>query len=62
VTIYSPATGTSGVVNHSGTGDEAATALSNDKSISAVSLDVASLVDQDTYTYHYVVNDEFTLP
>jgi hypothetical protein len=63
ITLYSPATGTADVINHIGTGDEAATAYHiNEQGVYIVELDVASLVDQDLYKYHFVANSEFTLP
>lgn len=63
VTIYSPANlNASDKINHIGTGDEAVVTLENQMGISAITLDVTSLVDGDIYSYHYVINDEFQLP
>jgi hypothetical protein len=64
VTLYAPnGANLDDQVNHIGTGAEAVSAYSyiSDTGVAIISLTPA-LVDGDYYQYHYVVDDEFTLP
>jgi hypothetical protein len=64
VTLYAPnGANLDDQVNHVGTGAEAVSAynFTSDTGVALISLTPA-LVDGDYYQYHYVVDDEFTLP